>query len=706
MPTANVKELFAQKITSREQFDKLLVEARVYTCNHNPTRFTYYDQPCYSCESLEVPGPYGYLRAPFEWRTQGSNKAYYWPQHAWWMLRERLRMALGIYTELPEDWSDLFDAGHCVHVSQEDQNMLAYTASVTDGENDRQVRIAPGKLARKLCLWLSDADVQALEASYRATMNDEIEFITGADQIAHAYQNMVGDSGCMRYSPGHFGLPGNLHPSMVYDAPGFALAVHRVGDAIKGRAITWVNPADETDKRYVRVYGDSVLERKLKRKGYVHQNLYGALLKKIPWPRQKDRYVMPYIDMPGGGDGTYGRIEGDGILLITKQEFKQINEAFPYEGYAAKLQGTDGHTTLKPIPANAFSYTCAVDGQTYNRLQDRATKFYRADGTLAEARESNLPVDCVWVRGSDDDQSWPSHPDCPRFESPRDGYFWVDNEKTRVLCGFVRLSPKHYPNDSAWFQKNAKSEIAQLPDGTYAKAADVVRKLHLVDGTLVAQIVHESEVQDTDVLMHKDGHLRCVAAAGVEVRTTPSGRKVHPLVHDVVRRYDGVWDFKRNVTAVNVFRSTVYVQSGRAAPPMAECLSLVDNVKRDVAAVLRLCKEANRDRDRTLAAVHDTVRRVVMYRPAINDGQMLPTSWSNLSVNPYAEVRQQWEQVATADRLVVAPYSWDEARLRAYAKDALTIFQLADAALAEHFPETEPAPTAEPVNQDRFTVAA
>jgi hypothetical protein len=71
----------------------------------------------------------------------------------------------------------------------------------------------------------------------------------------------------MRYDMSHFGHQ-TYHPAAIYGSPNFSVAVHRdTKGTVKSRSVVG-QPEDADDKRYVRIYGDAALQRKLERHGY------------------------------------------------------------------------------------------------------------------------------------------------------------------------------------------------------------------------------------------------------------------------------------------------------------------------------------------------------------------------------------------------------------------------------------------------------
>lgn len=149
--------------------------------------------------------------------------------------------------------------------------------------------------------------VSDLHRDHYAT--DDVHFLTEAADIIDAYQNSNASS-CM--SKGNLNYQSPVHPVTMYaNCPGVALAVMKKPGGIRARCMTYVNPDDPDDKRYIRTYGDFTLQSKLERLGYKLGTLRGAKLKKIPGTLLNGT-VLPHTwttvyldDMKNGGDHTY-----------------------------------------------------------------------------------------------------------------------------------------------------------------------------------------------------------------------------------------------------------------------------------------------------------------------------------------------------------------------------------------------------------------
>lgn len=708
MSIDKMREGLSRKLDSLESFKQMLADTGIYPTSyrmHEFVRAGFPNQKGWNRGDFHRPSGITYLPAYVFGAALHEHASDIWPEAHWWLLRDHMRLTYGVYEPITDalmEW--LGDANHlhfqhAFHMSKTDPGMIAYTVSMTDGLADRKMKVAPGKLIRKFYPSLLDAEVQRIEAAHRAETNDEIEFVTGQAEIQKVYTSMVGDSGCMRYKPDNWSLPKNLHPSAIYDAPGFSVAVHRNANGdVTARTVCWVNPDDENDKRYIRLYGDGVLKRKLERRGFVMRNLMGARLKKIPNPNYPGAYIMAYIDGPGGNteshrDGRWAKLDGDYIKLISKEEYLQICDCDGTGRMAASCDTTAGYVYLSPIPDDLFNYTCSITGALVNKLEERPTEAFNATGELV----TNVRPSAVasWDHAFGEGASWrAAHPDAPRFT--HDGDPWIDTPAVRSYLGYCRLSAKFYPEEQDWQQHVA--DWTALADGSYIKDSDAVSVVN-ADGSV--EVTHSSVLTDDHVKLYSRGRdINAWAAPGVEYYRTSNGYKVHPKTHDIAQAWDGSWDFKRNLQRLTVMGKEVYYRTGEAVPTIDRMPVLAARVRTNLEFVFSECQRLGYDTDR----IKDGVRRSLMYtiaayptKPSTN----VSWRWTNIagSTVTFDHVRQ-----AYTDRLQ-ASFSTpdDESRTR----NGLWMIEQAAAFLDEKFPPVAPvAPAPAPVAEDRFQVAA
>ena len=231
-----------------------------------------------------------------------------------WIHREALRMVTGYY-----DMPDALYGGYLapilmpwfVHRSREDADQLAYTPTDEYGRADRQVRMRPEALLRKLVPSISDVELRDIVAAMKAEKDPRYYVAHDRETVEAIYTTMVGDNGCMRHDRSSF-HDGDfvVHPSAVYACEERGLGVAYLKDGqgrYNARCVIYTSP-DGTDKRMVRVYGSLLLERKLRNAGYVYKSLHGLTLPAIHAAPTRlgnmPRWAMPYLDAPRGDRAT------------------------------------------------------------------------------------------------------------------------------------------------------------------------------------------------------------------------------------------------------------------------------------------------------------------------------------------------------------------------------------------------------------------
>lgn len=426
----------------------------------------------------------GQFSGPLEYPANGM----------WWLAREYMRIFHGVYieTEVTRALNRSFAAQYCVHVSNEDRNMIAFTPTVEMGQQDRQLKMAIGKFMRKYFLLWTDEQIQKMEARHRSEINATFEIATTKEEIYKVYTSMVGDSGCMRHTKTHFDTV--EHPSAVYEAPGMGVAYTKDSDgAIKSRSVVWVNPSDETDKRYVRIYGDSILCRLLERAGYRKSHLAGAKFKAIL--QEGTQYVFPYLDGPGGAqselDGSYvAMLDDNWLLCLTSKEAKTLDDG---EQTVVRCKSTGGRISLRRI--TDIEYVSDFSGIKYSRLVEPKF-YYMVDGqvkTIARKETETLTnVKSVLTLVNGDRELVLVPADSAVFYYLRD---WLDTPENRANCGFTKLSPVYYP-EGRWSR-----DVVITPDNLI----DHDDAVEVLPASGPAYRVHESKLRE----LRKLGYLNC-----------------------------------------------------------------------------------------------------------------------------------------------------------------------------------------------------
>ena len=600
MPT--MKEALAAKITSKEQFDQALVAVSSRNADYlgKPARMSddgrtkiankkdyervtsFRGHEGYSAaDTVQLTGQLEAVYAGPMTKLQGEATHKY-DYTRWWLLREHMRMVWGVYDradalkQIHYRFPEL--AVHC-RADEEDPAVVFYTPDAQAGERDAQVRTTLGRLVRKLYPQVTDEDIRNLEAAHRADRSDEVEFLTG-DALVAGYENGVGS--CMGKPRAAWDRIGGRHPTEAFCAEGFALAVGRDGSGhINSRTITWVNPADQNDKRWLRLYGDTALIKRLEKRGYRNAGLNGARLKRIDLSMSRDygdatshvRVLMPYLDAPSADAkkpeyGQYVVLDGDQHLLVVGDKHPVFKALQARKVGIPAGQVTAGYLMVsKKASTDELQETCPISGEKF-------------DATLAKV--------FVWIDGkargvhpnhvAKVDQDYPKvahlyhgckqqvrcKADAPTFSIDYDT--WVDEPKTRSAFGFNEMSEKFYSGADRWYRGGYRVTAHGL-----IKSEDAVMVVRANDPTDHGW-THVSEVEGNKENWTKthrvDASHALYVEKGVETVKTVSGRTVVPTIHEVRKRFDGQWDFTRNMREEYHFGVSIWLS--RDEPRMTD----------------------------------------------------------------------------------------------------------------------------------------
>jgi hypothetical protein len=426
---------------------------------------------------------------------------------AWWMHREYLRIAEGTYnmTDVLQMLNNSYVGNqYAVHMSAEDPDSICYTPSVEYGVADRQLRTTLGRFMRKHFMMFSDHQIAGLEAQHRAEVRGEFHMAITTADIQRVYQTMAGDSGCMRHSSAHFGLHNSQHPSHIWAAPNLGVAYTQGVDGTpRSRAVVYVNPDNPADKRYIRVYGDQMLAKLLKRQGYRPAAITGAKLNKIvkidAYDTQSEAdadgscdFVMPYID---GVEGRQSETEGTHVALINGElVIVSAEMAARYNrvrnNSATSMKGQSGYYKVRALPPAEF--VCELTGLTYSRYDTDIIAYYH-DGAVKKVAKKSV-LDKVLVNAhciTEVDGSYDSTAclvaagETPVFNYSYTAY--IDTDIARKRCGFTKLDAALYPDASGWY----RGAVSELADGRKVKMEDAVLCMNFDD---TRKIVFKTEL--------------------------------------------------------------------------------------------------------------------------------------------------------------------------------------------------------------------
>ena len=574
-----LQQLWAEKITSIDQLHTLIDQS--YLKHSKSFRFSYGYTRCY------VPS-YGADSTSHDHVYNGYYHSL--SGGCWWIRREMAREQVGLY---PEPTSVLIwlrsmygMAGqYFPHISRDDPTMVAYTPDQQAGFQDKQVRLSMGKLLRKFLPLLTDAYIIKLESDHRSELSDEFEVATTIEDIEWVYNNMDGDTACMRHHKSNWNHK-EFHPSAVYCAPGMGVAFLRSPDGLsaKARSVIWVNPQDPTDKRYVRRYGDTSLTRRLERQGFRMAGLLGAKIGKLRdssfvenHSDHEDRFVMPYLDKPGGPDSPCQDMNGvyvvtykgdDFLTVIDRNAAHRIQQA---GGYALAAQNTSGGARVREIDPSLFRGTCGLSGKPYDVLTDDVLLWVNEDGTVTRVLNKEIDVAesgsvaCLNICRDNLAQriytknEWLDKFRIPTNNGPYPNIF--NDEVTRSYFRMVELEPKYY-GPGVWTRRT--DEVRDIsPDSdtqSWIRRSDSYA-VHDVDGG--PRYVHSSEVKS----LRRQGYVTVPPVGGIkrlahgrhpQMVTTISGRRVLTSLHDGIKLFTGQWETSRRAFSRSVLGATYY----------------------------------------------------------------------------------------------------------------------------------------------------
>ncbi len=507
----------------------------------------------------------------------------------WWVAREWLRYWLGVY----KDESPILNALNQQHPhlmvipDAGDVSRVLYTDSMANGVQDRKVAIGLGRLLRKLYPGVADEQISDTEASYRASMSNEIELLQGEDFIS-AY--MEGPESCMKKSVGAW-APYNrdkktgeaLHPLRAYLRPEFALAVGRNGaGTVNARTIVWHNPADETDKRYVRVYGDTSLARRLERNGYKWRGFAGAKLNAIPvaggeTKRGYTSLLMPYVDRAEVDAAIYGVMDGDDILMLTEQ----AGAVFLAAGIEAPgLQVTGAFVRMSDkAKVDALNYTCPVTGTKFSRAQTKPV-LMQFNGEWVEVHP-NAVADMKNVEAAIDGQVKTVYvpKDAKTF---RHGYVdYLRNAATLELARLTVLDESLYGPDRVVRIRDTIAVSASIGGPSIRiMPNDRVHVISMINGTATLTELHATTAKALTgfkVIARVRDDIPCYVAKDVPIVKTAQGRNAVAGIHPVTKLWNGAWVLNTAVAWASMFSEAVATASGNRPPQTAPLADLMTN---------------------------------------------------------------------------------------------------------------------------------
>lgn len=680
----------SDKIDRREQFEELLVA--VYKHVYGPS---------YTRDFIAHERHGSYWRVNRVWAAARSlfkespcdrvcSSGLFVHEQAWWAVREHLRCLFGVY-ETPSDvlWkTDLLPWWAGVHQSKDDPTLVAYTPDAATGQRDARVKIALGRLLRKFNPTMPDSELAELEATYRSDLSDEIEFITDEEALVEAY--LQGPSSCMTHPSTYFDLPEDLHPVQVYaGAPGVALAVLRDGGGrVNARALTYVNPSDPNDKRYLRVYGDTTrLERRLRRRGFACKSFVGVKLRAIPVPGKESPFgclfLAPYLDgagSPNTGDGFMLTHDSQFLEVVNFAERQRLRESFPYSAVAGNM--TSGTARLRPGPASTA--ICPLTGMEYNPRHQSLRYAVRPDGEVVRAAALPEGYNRSYLAAVEGRLQFVKGPDgVPVFTVPNLSGPLVDNVATRLSQGFVRLDPELYADGLTWAPQSKTVEVEHDGRARRVMQGDCILWCEQ-DGAGVWRRRPYFKTWTPPkgaVRVYRINNQRALVPAGTETVKLDNGQRAVPGLHDVVQLWDGSWALTHRTARLRVGGVDVVYKKGTPVSGIISSNWWRDQARRrilSVAEALLLGRPTTENAERQLdrACAYALANTMGCSRVSVEGaGYLFVLPQSREFAAPFSAHVAGWKKAAEGNALgggsVAGPYlaevlaQWMEDRMQA-----------------------------------------
>lgn len=360
---------------------------------------------------------------------------------------------------------------HFVHLSRDEPLYVAYTPDANYGKQDRHVKTTVGRYLKKHFPTLNDGEVRALSDTFKYHFSvEDVMFATTEAEFVDVYTN--GPHSCMTYSLDSGNIQSHVHPVTAYVVPGMRLAYLRREGKINSRCLVYDNPNDHADKRYVRVYGDELLSRKLETLGYSRQSLKDVVLRKIPAQTVDGRvmhntFVLPYIDDTSNDSRAYQGLQvlEDGIKVVHRDS---PDRTFIGSNTNGLLGDNQQYNRSMNDTYRIRNLTTGTEEDSLADIRSRqpcshcGTMFRVSSGHQKDRYNQAICPTCatslnmvVAVINDDGDE---------RLVTPenailtRSGTRYLNDDAFLTRCGIVKLSPERY-SDSG-FTHAHRTEIA------------------------------------------------------------------------------------------------------------------------------------------------------------------------------------------------------------------------------------------------------
>jgi hypothetical protein len=470
-------------------------------------------------------------------------------EKSWWACREDERVKHGIYvpTVPLKQLNNLLPLYS--HVSLLDPKKVAHTPDKSFGERDAQLVISIGKLLTRFYPALRDEAIQTLVSAHESEISTEVEFIEHGD-IAASYRLFGSNGACMSKDLSDLG--GN-NPAIAYDVPGVRLAVLRnSAGEISSRSLIWEK--SDTDKIYIRCYpARAVLQTRLERLGYNAGNWNGMkfnTVKHQDYAEDYPRYIFPYLD----GNGSVGSTSAscvallDGVITgVDHNKYTKISRNFANTTVCATT--TSGTVSLRNLTTEDCSLKDFITGETFSAFDEQYDLRYQGVDYVTQLN----PLDYGWIyaytvkEGSNVGVYMKVEETFTVSRGTFDLYFIAQ-------LGYVKLDAELYGTSDTAIIREHQSRMTL--SGKLISSDDAI---NILDSDGVEGKIHKSEIVTTGKNKHVKFTKDWYCMPDTKLYYTPSGRKVHPNVHDVKLTWDGTYDFSRNVKSFYVLSEQYWI---------------------------------------------------------------------------------------------------------------------------------------------------
>lgn len=485
----------------------------------------------------------------------------------WWFKREAMRLELAVYkTTAVIDTINQHYPWMAVHVSTEDDSMVAYTPDEASGQADRQLRIQLGRLLKRLWPTVADTIINNRVADHKGELAHGVELLSG-EAIVEAYKSTETVSSCMVGTRSW-----RTHPAVAYMAPNIFMAVRRNAEGrITARAMVF--HASEHDKRIIRLYGDEALRVRLHREGYRNGTWIGAKFNTVRYSDHEDHkniYIMPYLDGNNGPGSTRHSCVMliDGVITcVSGENYDKIKAVAPEAVVCAT--NTSGNISLIPFDASGFTTQDALTGETINLLETETVSTMKADGSLGLTKHKDkLPLRLMHRTTSSDAKYIYMPEGTKAFTYQRQQY--IDIDACRQALGFTKLSATFYPGNGEWIAPYSGEFFSHLGDANELikrEDAVILFRRNPEDGQAHYVHMHKSCLQKKKHLPTlKLDRFACYVEDASLCVITDTGRRAIPQYHSITKLWNGKWGASRGLRHQHIHGAYYYYKADEPIP--------------------------------------------------------------------------------------------------------------------------------------------